>query len=104
MIAPEFYKASAGCRLDFCNAKFVVCPPWIARAILSQSYRNPTVVAQVVRDAHRVFGASLETKDPAQPVRNSTIFLQAVLCFFWAAADSCLSAWERASELDNKEL
>ena len=78
----------------------------MARAILGQSYCNPAVVAQVVRDNHRVFWASLETKEPNQPVRNSTFFLQAVFClfFFFAATEGCLPAWERAFKTNDKEI
>ena len=74
--AAEFCKANAGRQLNFRNAKFVVYPPWMARSILGQSYCDPAVVAQVVREAHQDFRASLETEEPDQPVCNSTAFFR----------------------------
>ena len=74
----------------------------MAKTILGQSYLDPTVVTQVVKDAHRFFWASLDAEE-TETVRNN-IFLQAVLYFLWAATDGCLPAWERASKPDNEEL
>ena len=61
MTAAEFCEANAGRQLNFCNENFVLYLPWMARAILNQSSCHPTVIAQVFKDAHSVFRASLET-------------------------------------------
>ena len=58
----------------------------MAKAILGQSSCDPAVVVQVIKDAHVFFWASLEAEE-TQTVRDSTNFLQAVLCFLWAAVD-----------------
>ena len=73
MIAAYFRKANAGSQLNFCNAKFIFCPPWMAKAIPGQSSCNPAVLAQVIKDAHGFFGAFLEAEE-TQTVRNSTFF------------------------------
>ena len=75
----------------------------MAKSLLGQSSHDNAAVAQVVKDAHRVFWASLDAEEN-QTACDSKIFLQAVLCFLWAAADGCLPAWERASKPDAKEL
>ena len=53
--AEKFCETTAGQQNNFCNANFVVCPPWMAKDILGQSSCNPVAVAQVVKNAHRVF-------------------------------------------------
>ena len=63
MTAADFCEATAGQQINFRNAKFVVCLPWMAKAILGQSSLDPAAVAQVIKDAHGVFWASLDAKE-----------------------------------------